>query len=156
MTAAEHFVYVMSWPDGLVKPGYTGRGRWRYWMNRGGHLCRLFQFPDCVTALQGESMVRDAVRRFAFAPLTREAAEVRWRRPSGYLEAAYVESVDDVLAAIDVAMLGALLPSIATEQCTCMEHGRTDGRTDVEPWSTTGTTSAKRRARAKRIIEGEK
>lgn len=47
-------VYIVEWPDGLMKIGYTAKGRYRDFMRRGGRLVGLTEYPDGVTALEHE------------------------------------------------------------------------------------------------------
>lgn len=50
------FVYVVWWPDGVFKVGYTAnRSRWRKFVCRGAKLVYLSSFTNCTDAIQSET-----------------------------------------------------------------------------------------------------
>lgn len=49
-------VYVVEWPDGVMKIGYTSAGRYRDFIRRGGRLVGLAEYPDGSDALDHEDV----------------------------------------------------------------------------------------------------
>ena len=91
-----NFVYVVRWPDGVVKVGCAGsRSRWRQFVCRGAELMQLCSFPTGAEALHAEAVVQESLKR-SYSPAfdTREEATLHTGDGGGYLECFYMPEFD--------------------------------------------------------------
>lgn len=59
-----HFVYVVRWPDGVIKAGYaSNRSRWRHFVNRGATLDALISFASYSEASAAEDIVHTLMQQ---------------------------------------------------------------------------------------------
>jgi hypothetical protein len=84
-----HTVYIVHWPDiGVIKAGYTGRKRWRTFVNRGAQIVDLVPFDNSTDAFEFESMVHrrlSSLGPLAFTSAT-EASPYLGRGGGGWCE----------------------------------------------------------------------
>ena len=85
---AGHFVYLVEWPDGVIKAGYAShRRRWRSHVCRGGELTLLLKFESQDEAFDAEDALHDQLsQRFPRAFHSRDEALSHLSGGSGYLE----------------------------------------------------------------------
>lgn len=123
-------VYLVRWPDGVTKVGYTSFRRWRTFEIRGAAVLAVWAFDDCTEGLRCETAMQAALRFPAAFPTSDSATEHLGHSGGGYMECYRIpeEVTDDQVLA--------MLTSIATEHggqaMVRSMHGRTYERTDVE------------------------
>ena len=83
-----HFVYLIEWPDGVIKAGYAShRRRWRSHVCRGGQLTLLLSFESHKEALDAEDALHAQLdQRLPRAFHSRDQALNHLSGGSGYLE----------------------------------------------------------------------
>lgn len=86
-----NFVYVVQWPDGVLKVGYaSARYRWRTFVCRGAELVQLISFNSYADASSAESSAHEWMReRYNRAFESREEAKVHLGG-GGYLDCYYI------------------------------------------------------------------
>lgn len=81
-------VYIVEWPDGVVKAGWTERQRWRKFVLLGATVLELYEFPSFTEAFAFESAAHQWLRangELAFSTLE-ESREYVGPDGGGYAE----------------------------------------------------------------------
>lgn len=129
----DYTVYLVRWPDGVAKVGFTTGRRWTRFRGRGARVLNLWVFDDCLTALSCEAALYSG---FGFAPAFETNAQSHpyvGSQGGGYKECFIVPqhiSDDDL-----VAMMRNHPRMLKHRSSIVLEHvppsnARTDGPTD--------------------------
>jgi hypothetical protein len=122
-------VYLVRWPDGVTKVGYTSFKRWRTFELRGAEVLAVWAFDDCTDGLACEEDMQQALPfplRFRSA---REAIPYLGSGGGGYLEC-YATPTDIPNSAV-LAMLASIATEHGGEAMARSMHGR-NGRTNED------------------------
>ena len=125
-------VYVVMWPSGIAKIGYTAHGRHHEFLNRGARLVALAQASNYKDALNIEEIAHTEMSRHHKQAFTtrEEARQYLGGRGAGYKECYRVSSLSDLKDITD--LLASMLAHHANAMPVHMPdaYARTDGRTD--------------------------
>ena len=131
-------VYVVRWPDGIMKIGFTEHKRWRVFTNRKARLLDVFYFEKVDQALEIEDLLRKLFK-YPRPFDEKNAAKLHLGTSgAGYLECRSVPlkvTDQDILSTIDefLASFGhcylSMLREHRSERCT---DRQTDKQTDIQ------------------------
>lgn len=121
-------VYVVSWPDGVIKVGESGKQRWRGFVIRGATVQYLATCSDLNHVLASERAGHDWLRsRYSGAFTSSQSADdYLGRNGGGWLECFRVplDEVDQVVAAIadELGNQHASANASVTASVTCLRY----------------------------------
>lgn len=133
-TQDESLVYLVRWPDGITKAGFTSRRRWRTFEIRGASVLGIWAFPDWNDALRCEVKMDTRMAEWPLAWSSKAEVDGRLGRSrGGYRECHRVPSE------VPNSCLVAMLASIAQLHCgtpySRAMHVRTDARIQDSAYS---------------------